>query len=318
MICIRVVGGLGNQMFGYAAAVALKERTGADRLVVDRSLCAPERGATEEGLAERPFELDGFALSAEIADGAPFGKTIRIRKDSRRRGAHLAGLRLARAAGMRPVPFYCERRDLGFDPLFSRLPDDSMIQGCFPSHRYFGEYEEAVRAEFVAREPLPDSLGRLLEAMRGCESVAVHVRCGDYLTSAKTRKLLGICSDRYYLRAAERMRAELPDVRFFVFSDDVERVRREPWTDALGADAVFVEGVAGCGPVADLTLMSRCRHQVVANSTFSWWAAWLNENEKKRIVAPSPAYDGTGLKDDDFYPSEWIRLAKRSGEEVGR
>lgn len=206
------------------------------------------------------------------------------------RRLHLAARLLRRLTGrhyweFRGVPVLRENpADQSFDPRFLEAPADCVISGYFQSHRYFESIAVELRAELTqlignATRPDPDLAMRL----RAPDSVAVHVRRGDYLDHDVFR----VCDRDYFHRAIASLRGTLDQPRFFVFSDDPDWCR-----DQLAAADVEVvdSGNAGLDPLHDLRMMSLARHHIICNSTYSWWAAWLGEAPGQQVILPDRWY----------------------------
>lgn len=138
------------------------------------------------------------------------------------------------------------------------------------------------------------------------DSVMLHVRRGDYVSNAKTLRVHGVCSIDYYRRAIGVARERLGQPRFFVFSDDLAWSRENL---PLGDDAVFVEGNAEA-PEMDIFLMAVCRAHVIANSSFSWWGAWLATTDAPLVIAPDPWFDSPDVSAVDLIPASWQTLRK--------
>lgn len=284
MILVRLIGGLGNQMFQYAAGRALAERLGAD-LLLDL------RGFRRYRL--RSYGLDRMAIAARPA----------TRRELARWPAFLRGTRWP--AGLFGLSA-CWFREAGprYAPHFETLSGDVGLDGYFQSERYFLAVRPSLRKEFRPRAPQSLRNARLAEAIRAAPSVSLHVRRGDYASNPATLAVHGLCSPAYYRRAVSALRERHEGLRFFVFSDDPAWCRE----NLALADAVFVDNNAAA-PECDIFLMSQCRHHVIANSSFSWWGAWLADAEGT-VVAPTRWYTDPALRDDDLIPSGWLRLPR--------
>ncbi len=277
----RLQGGLGNQMFQYAHAWALQHRFPA-RVRVD--LCGfanvdPEMGYRIEEVFEMPDKFpripNNFARAAKAVTRLS-GKDWSFEKTLEYKDAFIS-------------------EDLrGF------------VQGYFPSFRYSRSIEPQLRRNFVFRQPAPPSALGALKAISGAEAVAVHVRRGDYLSPSHVDALGGICTPSYYRKALELVRARVPGAAFFFFSDDPAWCRSE-----FGREAeMVIEGNAGDTSWVDMMLMSRCRHAIVANSSFSLWARWLGGMSGNICVGPDRFTNAGahGARIEDILPPEFIRL----------
>ena len=174
--------------------------------------------------------------------------------------------------------------------------------GTWQSRHYFEGADEEVRRAFVFNEDLLNEPTRKLrDAIRDCNAVSLHVRRDDYLSAQYAQGFGGICTKEYYQNAISVINERIEHPQLFVFSDDINWCHEN--LDV--ANAVFVDCNHGDESWQDMYLMSCCKHNIIANSTFSWWGAWLNENPDKIVVAPDKWWNG--LK-DDVVPEEWIRI----------
>jgi hypothetical protein len=282
-IFVRLLGGLGNQMFQYAAARALAARH-------DTGVIWDGRDFRRYRL--RPLLIDRLAVTGRAATP----DEGRVMAPLRREAA-----RLAAQVGLRTGWHF--ERSLAYDPRFAALPDGTRLDGYFQSSRYFETIRPALLAEFVPRAAPSAHAAALLGRIRAVSAVALHVRRGDYAANPKTAAVHGLCSPGYYRAALARLAAAAPGARVFVFSDDI------PWCRAtldLPLDAVFVEGNP---PEWDIALMAACRHHIIANSSFGWWGAWL-ANPGGLTVAPEPWFDDPALDGRGIAPPGWVRLPK--------
>lgn len=284
IVAVRVVGGLGNQMFQYAAGRALAARLGAD-LRLDIA-------------GYRRYPLHGFAL-----DRLP----IRAQIDMSKPGV-LARLprRLLRWTGLgAALGLYCER-SLRFDPEVLHLPAGSCLDGYWQSDRYFIDHEHLIRQELTPSGPVDADNQRMLDSIRSGTSISLHIRRGDYVSNPKAQAVHGTCDLGYYERALTYLAERCPaDTRLFAFSDDPD------WVISNLRTSMSLTVVRHNGPernTEDLRLMSACTHHVIANSSFSWWGAWLNPRSDKIVVAPAKWFQAPNLDATDLVPADWVRL----------
>jgi len=290
MILTRISGGLGNQMFQYAAGrrLALVRGTG---LLLDLSPIDDPRVKTP-----RRYELHAYPIRATIASAAEL-EAIAARRDS------LAARIARRACGGRRDA--ATERHFHFDPEVLDLPDGSCLQGYWQSERYFADAADDVRRELTLERPAAARNALLLERIESCNAVSVHVRRGDYVTVAQAHATHGLCSLDYYRGAARYLAERVADPVFFAFSDDPDWVRENLRLE--GETVVVDHNGPDAGP-EDLRLMSRCAHHVIANSTFSWWGAWLDPRPDKVVVAPERWFQDGARDTSDLVPASWIRL----------
>jgi hypothetical protein len=288
MITVRLIGGLGNQMFQYA----LGRRLSLDRgvpLALDLGWFG--RQAPQD--TPRHYELDCFALDATV-------HKVQRELPVPRNRAQLALLRAREAVGL--APRVVRQSGSGFDPAVLQAPDGSLLMGFFQSERYFAPAADAIRADFTPVAALSEDARRLQEEIAARPSISVHVRRGDYVSNPHANRYHGTMGEDYYRRALERIGAE--NAHAFVFSDDPGWCRSEL---SLGIDTTVVDG-AGRAAVEDLVLMSACRHHVLANSSFSWWGAWLDPDPGV-VVAPARWAVDEGADFSDVYAEGWLQVS---------
>jgi hypothetical protein len=176
--------------------------------------------------------------------------------------------------------------------------------GFYQSEKYFKPIESIIRKEFTLKEPLSTTFieyeGKILEAQN---SVSLHVRRGDYVLDAKTNKYHGVCDLTYYQDAIKYINEKIESPSFFVFSDDIEWLKNNLKIN----DIIFVSNPE-VKEYEDLILMSKCKNHIIANSTFSWWGAWLNQNPDKIVIAPKQWTTKKTSDELDILPKEWIQM----------
>jgi hypothetical protein len=282
-VCARVRGGIGNQLFVYASARAFALRNGAELWLDTQSAFARD--------PDREYRLDKFAIAARVApSGTFFVSTPPYRRTPIRFASRLLPYRRRS---------YIEQPWLQFVPemLTLKVRADVYLDGYWQSEEYFRGYEDTVRRELVFRDPPDAGTGALLARIRSATAVGVHCRRTDnpvYL------------NEGYYQAAAAIVAARVHDPEFFVFSDD------PAWSSATlrlpGPTVHIRRDNVGAHDCDDLRLMSACRHFITANSTFSWWAAWLGATPSSLIVTPAP-YDMWGFA--TRLPAAWTQVAWR-------
>ncbi len=289
------MGGLGNQMFQYAAGRSLAWRLGTD-LRLDRSFLEAEH----KGNTPRPYELHCFNISAEAASAQEIAMLL---------GEHTFANRL-RAAVRRRLGMRWELSHLyrephyHYDEAFTSLPDNTYLKGYWHSERYFSAVAARMAAEFTIRYPLAGRNQGIAADIAATESVSIHIRRGDYVTDRKIQQTHGSCSLEYY-RDAVAMMGRSGSPHFFLFSDDHDWVRKNL---QIGYPTTVVDCNGTDKGYEDLRLMSLCRHNIIANSSFSWWGAWLNRNPDKTVIAPSRWFNNQKMDEKDLLPAGWLRL----------
>lgn len=293
MVIVRLTGGLGNQMFQYAAGRALADQLGAELLLDTRAF---ERALARNPYTRRAYALAPFRLRAKLACAADLkgwpvwvvelGMRLRFVRPLMRRWHFESGIR--------------------YDPSVRALTDPVCLVGYWQSERYFADVGDRIRADFALHQPLSGANAGWLELARSDRSAGLHVRRGDFVSLGDAAQVHGLCSVDYYRRAIGLMRDRCPDCRFLVFSDDPEWARAEL---PLDPSAVFVTG-NDANPEQDLALMSACRHHIIANSSFSWWAGWLGYSPQQMVIAPTPWYASPKLDARDLAVSRWQYISR--------
>ena len=286
MIYVRLLGGLGNQLFQYAAARALALRNGSSVGLDLRSLPPPPHHLS--------YALHHFAVQAETEPpGLPPERTTPLRYMIWRTGLG--------------SPHFLRERGLHVNLPVLRASDDTYLHGYFQSESYFADHLKQLRQELRIVTPPDLRNSEWLERITGDpQSLSVHIRRGDYVAVGKASNTHGTCDAAYYSRAITHLRMMTGgDVRAYVFSDDPAWVKAN-----LSLDAEM-EVVGHNGPTAhyeDLRLMSACRYHIIANSTFSWWGAWLDDRQDKAVIAPQRWFATNGPSNPDILPADWVRV----------
>jgi hypothetical protein len=288
MIIVNLKGGIGNQLFQYATGrhLALRNKT---ELKLDIS--GLDR-ANKVGDIYRPFDLDSFTINATIAND---GEVIKLK--------YPYGL-ISKA--WRWFTFkILRKKNLIFDQNVLSWSDNIYLDGYWQSPKYFDDIRETLLNEIVFNKTLSASAHDYLKKIETNNSIALHVRRGDYIKNPTVLKEFGVCSNDYYTEALAYISDNVINPTFFVFSDDIEWVKANI---QLPNSTIFVKG-KDMTAVEDLVLMSKCRHNIIANSSFSWWSAWLNNHPDKIVIAPTPWFD-TIVYDKDLIPKSWIQIQK--------
>jgi len=293
MIISKLIGGLGNQMFQYAAGRALSIRT-------DQALLLDLEGYKKYKLhhgfqIERVFKVDICrARNEDIRNvlGWRAGKITR-KLFNRLKIPMLNGSRLA----IEPH-FNC------WQELLSKRVESRYLMGYWQSEKYFKEYEEQIRSDFTFANPLEGFNFEIANKLKNCESVSLHVRRGDYVTHKQTTKILNSCSIEYYNDAISHITKIIPSATFFIFSDEPQWVYKNlkiPFNNEIICNNY------GESSYIDMQLMSLCKHHIISNSTFAWWGAWLNTSRNKVVVAPRKWFLD-GRDDSDLLPLQWMQI----------
>jgi len=286
-VIVGLSGGLGNQMFQYAAGRALSLRLQVP-LRLDLSWYANRK--------DRKYALADFAIHAEIAacplPVPPLLQGLESRV-SRRWSRNRSG-----------VPIFREPH-FHFSPAFSELVRPVYLEGYWQSERYFDSYRDVIAADFTLPGELPQRCLPVQEEIRAKDAICLHVRRGDYVSNPITASVHELCSLEYYQQGASLVAGGLSNVHGFVFSDDPVWAR-EHFRVPFPTTVVEVNGPDEAQ--WDLHLMASCKRFVIANSSLSWWAAWLGSSPDKRVVAPVKWFKTDGRSTIDLIPADWTRI----------
>jgi len=287
MIITRLRGGLGNQMFQYAAGrrlaytqnTVLKLDTTA---FIDTSL--------------RKFELSSLNIKASIA------RADEIQTFTKNGIPSFLPFLPARLYANRNI---IRERQFHFDSDIMRLRDNVYLDGYWQSEKYFTDIQELIKSDFTFCKLPSASDTDLIQQIQSCNSISLHIRRGDYVTNLHTHDFHGVCTLDYYYTCINRLSEQIEHPHFFVFSDDPN------WAEThLKVDhpLTIIAHNSPENAVNDLRLMSMCKHNIIANSSFSWWGAWLNQNPDRIVCAPNKWFANAPLDTKDLLPESWIRL----------
>ncbi len=295
MIIVLLNGGLGNQMFQYATArrLAFFHQT---ELKLDLSILE----GSMAGGTKREYGLHQLNIHAGIATKREISAFTR---HERNRIARYLFRVCQNFSIANSLPQVLHQRYSHFDPAILEAPDNSYLDGYWQSERYFADISALIRTEFTLKKPLPASLKRVEEEILSKNSVSLHIRRGDYVSRKIVNEIHGVCSPDYYLESVDRVAAQITAPHFFIFSDDPAWVTehfRIPYP--MSVMDHFAEAHE------DIYLMSICKHHIIANSSFSWWGAWLSDNPGKIVYAPLHWYNKSEADTTDLIPDTWIRV----------
>lgn len=292
MIISHIIGGLGNQMFQYAAGRALsRERDVSLRLdIQDFAGYALHNG----------YELDRiFNFDAKLATQEDLKSVLGWRAYSPIR-KKLFNEKLLTLRGSK---LFVDTQFLSWRQI-KEVPDACYLMGNWQTEQYFEKFQDVIRADFSFRSP---AVGRNDElAAQICNSMAVslHVRRGDIAANPASLAFHGLCSLDYYQRAIAHITERIEKPTFYIFSDDIPWVRENL---QLEHSCHYVDHNKGADSYNDMRLMSLCQHHIIANSSFSWWGAWLNPRLDKIVVAPQRWF-AADFDSSDIIPAAWKKL----------
>ena len=288
MIVVKIIGGLGNQLFQYSYAKSLQQK--GYKVKIDIS-------AFKSYKLHGGYFLDGYLIDIEEAT---------VRDLSLYRAPNII-TKLKRKIGLENINFIEE--DVFFFSENLLLPkDDSYIEGYFQSEKYFLVIRDVILKQISLKKNLSAYGVSIQKKISACNvSCSIHIRRGDYLTNAATNKLHGVLNLDYYRSSIELLEKRFSNnIQYFIFSDDIE------WAaDNLKINnSTLIENDLSRDPNEDIYLMSLCSHNIIANSSFSWWGAWLNKNLHKNVFAPKAWVLENKINELTFHliPNNWTRV----------
>ena len=289
MIVTKITSGLGNQLFQFAIAKNLSIKNNTS-LYFDLSYYKSEY-VTD---TVRKFKLNNFSINYKLLNTSPvlyYVKSTKLFPDRTLK------------------PFFKYRKEEYFHFNKHVLLESSfctILDGFWQSEKYFKENANLIRNELTFKRITGETFKNYYKQIQNTKTpISIHIRRGDYVNHPEFSKTFGFVGTDYYERAISLIKSKFPDFRFFIFSDDHEWVK-----DNLNlSDCVFVENTGEDSDLDDLQLMSTCKHHIIANSSFSWWAAWLNNEEDKLVISPKNWYKNQPTWDTkDLIPETWIRI----------
>lgn len=301
MIVTKITGGMGNQMFMYALGFALAEKHHTKMLL---DLSGLNNG-------ERIYAMDKFKIThKEIWKP---GRLVQlyyqlIRKFGLCEVQKKIAVILRNLIGNRSLILIAEK-SISFDKDILLLPDNVILDGYWITSKYFSSVEKKLRKEFRWRYEVSQNTKYWEKIIRSCEcAVSLHVRRGDYVSNNENKSLYCQLGNEYYYTAVDCLKKNNKNMVLFVFSNDVNWCKENlKFSDMT----YYVSGNDEQHGHEDMYLMSLCTHNIVANSTFSWWGAWLNSNPDKIVVCPKKYYNIKNSwfdSEDDIWPSGWTKI----------
>jgi len=285
MVAIELIGGLGNQMFQYATAKALALHRN-ENLSLDSRLFAD-------------YELHNYSLHHFNIDALTVKEEIIFEPVS-------FSTKMKAAFSQKKIFHQYVERNLSFDKkLFSLTAKNIYLKGYFQSEKYFSRFENEIRKDFEIISPLKKKTVEMLQLIDAHNSVSLHIRRGDYVTNAEANAVHGTCDLNYYHKAIKRIKEKVENPVFFIFSDDIDWAKQNLKTDST---THFVDFNDASTNYEDLKLMSCCKYNIIANSSFSWWGAWLNNYKNKIVIAPSRWFKTDIHNSQDIIPESWLKI----------
>lgn len=289
---VAIYGGLGNQMFQYALCIALNQKGVKSRILFTHYLYSfYHTGFNLGNVFSIKFDLPSLILNWILVHGEFFYKN------------RISGFFLKRilVSYQEKKNKYLEKEEFEFDPeVFNQK--EKILVGTWQAEDYFRDIKEIILREYNFRTPTDKINMELIEKIVNSNSVSIHVRRGDYLND-RWKNILGVIRGTvYYDNAISFINSKVKNPEYFVFSDDIKWAKENLVLD----NCTYVDHNKGRNSYIDMYLMSICKHNIIANSTFSWWAAWLNVNPKKIVTIPEKWIIGKNCK--QMYPEHWFKI----------
>ena len=285
MIIVKLIGGLGNQLFQYSLGRKLSIKNN-DILKMDLSDFTKDN--------PRSYSLGHFNIVENFAKKEDVAKL-------NKKGLSRVFEKIK--------PYYkrsvIKYKGYDFDPNILELSGNFYLDGYWQSEKYFQDIKNIIRKEITLKEPSPSKYSELTSNIKNSNSVSIHIRRGDYITNKKFSKVYNLLDEKYYQSAVRFIAEKINDPIFFIFSDDINWVKQNL---NVPYPKIFVSDANGMKDYEELILMSLCKHNITANSSFSWWGAWLNENTDKIVISPDKWFNDKIGNAKDLIPPDWIRL----------
>ena len=286
MIIVKIIGGLGNQMFQYAFAKALEQR--GNNVKIDIS-------AYDNYKLHGGYQLDLYNIDLRIStkeENAGY-----FHKNFLSNFFMNLGFNFLKKT---------KEKNLLFDKTLLSLDKDQSIEGYFQSEKYFIDIRDIIINQFILKSDLSNYSKSILKLIKTSEnSCSVHVRRGDFINEIN-QKIHGSCNLEYYVSAIQKIQKFNKKINFFVFSDDINWCKK----NLKFKNVIIINSNEKRIPHEDVHLMSLCNHNIISNSTFGWWGAWLNQNEIKKVIAPNRWFlnDKLELQSKFIVCDSWIKI----------
>lgn len=297
MIIASLFGGLGNQLFQYANGKAVATQLGVE-LKLDTSIIDAKTDV--KGFTNRNFELNIFKIDAKVASVGEVRKYVPDLFRSPKWSHQI--YRIKRLLNGRHLFIERTWNRFHYMPSIEKVKDNTYLYGYFQTEKFF----KAIRAEILDSIQLKPTIEispencEILNQIKEVNAVSIHVRRGDYQNSN-----FMLLEMDYYTKAVERISGTVKNPKFYIFSNDMDWVRHQ--FSNLNIDFQIIDINTREQSYMDMILMSNCKHNIIANSTFSWWSAWLNQHTDKIVIAPKRWFNQMD-KSLELLPSDWIKI----------
>jgi hypothetical protein len=300
MIIVRLEGGLGNQMFQYALGRHLSIINNTELKI---ELSAFDKNSYSNKTTYRGFQLTAFKLNYKVANKGD----IQSVKNSIPDFSERLKYRLMR---LKTTPYYrkneiYETTVFRFDENILKVGKNTYLVGYWQSSFYFNAIRKQLLEDFQFSDIPTEKEYPFIKKLNTQNAISVHIRRGDYVSNPEYLKIHGLCSVEYYQKAIEYICSRVQNPIFYFFSDDIKWVEHNL---KISHSSVYVTETPLGKDYYELYLMSLCKHNIIANSSFSWWGAWLNQNKQKIVIAPAKWMNNIETDTKDLIPTELIQL----------
>jgi hypothetical protein len=293
MVVVKLFGGLGNQMFQYAAGRSLALR---NNCILKLDISHFDNKILPNGLPYRSFDLPIFTVPLNIATPREIkmftdNETSLLSKAMKKLNSLFNDYKI-----LREPHFH-------FYPDLLKQKGNLFLEGYWQSEKYFQEVEDVIRKDFTINTSLNTEGFLLLENIKSTNSVCLNIRRKEFASNKYINQFVG---SKYIYDAVELMAEKLDNPHFYIFSDELEWVKNEisiKYQNTIVEENMYGDRYRDC-----LLLMSSCKHFIIPNSTFGWWAAWLNSDPDKIVISPSKWLSDTSKDTSDLIPAQWIRM----------
>lgn len=284
---VEIAGGLGNQMFQYAYFKKLQQLGHHCKLYFDNNQSIH----------------NGYELDRVFGIQAPFASESEVNKLLDKDQSSLSKIK-RKLYGYNPCLYWEHDKGYQYKPELLALQKGTFLQGCWLSEKYFSDIESEIRDAFIFQDLDAENL-KIFEQIRREENpVSVHIRLGDYLKSAIHKN---IDYEIYLREAISILKQKIVSPHFYVFSDDVEEAQNI-FGDMTPDGVTYISWNKGKRSFHDMHLMSCCRHNIITNSTFSWWGGWLNNYKEKIVISPKDWFTINEWSNNSIIPDSWIAI----------
>lgn len=295
---VNIIGGLGNQMFQYAFAYSISKKTNQ----------AFELDITDFNTYWHPYKLDAYwhlyQLNAFQIEGNFTSRRIKLKKINLLNKV-IGRLKIIKRKLL--TKGYYQELHHNFDKNVFNIQGNTYFVGYWQSERYFKEYRGELLKQFMLKSPLQAQSQKYKKEILSSNAVSLHVRRGDYVENESINAFHGTCPLRYYQKSVKRITQSISEAYFYIFSDDLTWA--EDNFDFI-KNKIFVKLSKDVPDCEEMHLMSLCRHNIIANSSFSWWGAWLNNNPEKIVIAPKKWFSDEKMNKQakDIVCDSWVKI----------